>query len=239
MSTSRMGLADKARPFLAYLDDWYERLEDVSLAEVVGDAPERVAVFSIDMVNGFCKEGPLAGPRVGALIAPVVQVFQRAYELGGRAFVVAQDTHDPDTPEFQAYPPHCVAGTAESQTVAELRDLPFADAMTVVEKNSISPEIDTNLHEWMEAHGEVSTFLLVGDCTDLCVYTAAMLLRFQANAFNLRRRVIVPAMGVDTFDTPVSVARQAGILAHDGDLHHVLFLHHMALNGVEVVARVV
>lgn len=239
MSTSRMGLADKSRPFLAYLDDWYEHLEDVGLAEIVGEQPEQVAVFSIDMVNGFCKEGPLAGPRVNALIEPVVQVFQRAYELGVRAFVLAQDTHDPDTPEFAAYPPHCVAGTSESQTVSEIRDLPFADAITVVEKNSISPEVGTNLNEWMEEHRQVSTFLLVGDCTDLCVYTAAMWLRFQANAHNLQRRVIVPAMGVDTFDTPVSVARQAGILAHDGDLHHVLFLHHMALNGVEVVARVV
>jgi hypothetical protein len=49
--------------------------------------------------------------------------------------------------------------------------------------------------------------------------------------------VIVPADAVDTFDTPVSVARELGIKAHDGDLHHVLFLHHMALNGVEVVKK--
>jgi len=48
-------------------------------------------------------------------------------------------------------------------------------------------------------------------------------------------RVIVPADAVDTFDTPVSVARELGIKAHDADLHHVLFLHHMASNGVEVV----
>jgi hypothetical protein len=49
--------------------------------------------------------------------------------------------------------------------------------------------------------------------------------------------VIVPAAVVDTFDTPVSMARELGIKAHDGDLHHVLFLHHMASNGVEVAAR--
>jgi hypothetical protein len=35
----------------------------------------------------------------------------------------------------------------------------------------------------------------------------------------------------------VGVARDLGILAHDGDLHHVLFLHHMAQNGVEVVGN--
>jgi hypothetical protein len=31
------------------------------------------------------------------------------------------------------------------------------------------------------------------------------------------------------------VAHKLGIKAHDADLHHVLFLHHMASNGVEVV----
>jgi hypothetical protein len=33
------------------------------------------------------------------------------------------------------------------------------------------------------------------------------------------------------------VARDLDIKAHPGDLHHVLFLHHMAMNGVEVVAH--
>jgi hypothetical protein len=62
-----------------------------------------------------------------------------------------------------------------------------------------------------------------------------MHLRLEANALNLKRRVIVAANAVDTFDTPVEVARNLGIYAHDGDLHHVLFLHHMAQNGVEVM----
>ena len=62
-----------------------------------------------------------------------------------------------------------------------------------------------------------------------------MQLRLEANAANISRRVVVAADAVDTFDTPVSVARDLGIKAHDGDLHHALFLHHMAMNGVEVV----
>jgi hypothetical protein len=49
----------------------------------------------------------------------------------------------------------------------------------------------------------------------------------------------VPANAVDTFDTPVSTARELRIKAHDGDLHHVLFLHHMAMNGIEVVRALV
>lgn len=228
-------LSSNAAPFLAYLDTWYAALPDVALASIVGARPERVALFSIDMINGFCKTGPLSSERVGALIPPVVELFTRAYALGVRQFVLTQDTHHPDTPEFSAYPPHCVAGTPESQTVAELAALPFADEIATIEKNSLSSHLGTRLGAWLRERPEIDTFVIVGDCTDLCIYSAAMYLRMEANALNLQRRVIVPAAAVDTFDTPLSVAEKLGIHAHDGDLHHVLFLHHMAQNGVEVV----
>lgn len=232
----KINLVDRSRPFLVYASDWYDSLTDLALADVVGDAPDKVAVFSIDMVNGFCKEGALSGVRVGALIEPVVDVVRRAYDLGVRAFVLAQDTHDPNTPEFAAYPPHCVAGTAESEAVAELQELPFANEMTTIAKNSLSADIGTTLGDWMRERPQLETFIVIGDCTDLCVYSSAMHLRLYANAHNLQRRVMVPANAVDTFETPVSVARELGIKAHDGDLHHILFLHHMAMNGIEVVA---
>ncbi|NNJ08727.1 cysteine hydrolase [Chloroflexales bacterium ZM16-3] len=236
--TRTMNLTTTAAPFLSYLDSWYTNLPSADLATIVGDAPERVAVFSIDMINGFCKQGPLAGPRVAALIPAVVDTFTRAHALGVRSLVLTQDTHDPNTPEFGFYPPHCVAGTPESQAVSELAELPFADQITTIEKNSLSSHLGTTLGTWMAEHPQIDTFIIVGDCTDLCVFSAAMHLRLEANALNLKRRVIVPAAAVDTFDTPVDVAQSLGIMAHDGDLHHVLFLHNMAQNGVEVVTMV-
>lgn len=234
-----MTLAEQAVPFLRYLDEWYAALPTVALAELIGERAERVAVLSIDMVNGFCREGPLSGPRVNAIVPHVTEVLTRAHALGVRAFVLTQDTHDPNTPEFGAYPPHCVAGTAESQAVDELKALPFAGAITTVEKNSLSSHLYTSLDDWMRERPALDTFIIVGNCTDLCVYSAAMHLRLEANALNLSRRVIVPAHAVDTFDTPVGLAKDLGIYAHDGDLHHVLFLHHMAQNGVEVVRTLV
>ncbi len=233
--TNKLHMIDAARPFLAYLEEWYEHLPGVPLAEVLGSHPDQAALISVDMINGFCKAGPLASERVGALAAPVADLFQRAYDLGVRALVFTQDTHDPNTPEFAAYPPHCIAGTAESDTIAELKNLPFASEISVVPKNSLSSHIGTSLDGWMADHPALQTFIIVGDCTDLCVYSAAMHLRMQANAHNLQRRVIVPASAVDTFDTPVSVARSLNIKAHEAMLHHVLFLHHMSMNGVEVV----
>jgi nicotinamidase-related amidase len=232
-------LVTRATPFLRYLEEWFEALPSAALAEVVGERPEQVAVISVDMINGFCKEGPLSGPRVGALIPAVVDMFTRAHALGVRNLVLTQDTHDPRTPEFAAYPPHCIAGTSESQAVVELATLPFAEAITTIEKNSLSSHLGTRLGAWLAERPAIDTFVLVGDCTDLCIYSAAMHLRLEANALNLQRRVIVPARAVDTFDTPVGAARELGIYAHDGDLHHLLFLHHMAQNGVEVVRDLV
>ena len=104
-----INLLENTRPFLAYLEEWYNTLAPLSLAEIVAGAPERVALISIDVINGFCKSGPLASERVGRLAQPVADLFQRAHALGVRALALTQDTHDPNTPEFLAYPPTACA----------------------------------------------------------------------------------------------------------------------------------
>ena len=120
-----------------------------------------------------------------------------------------------------------------------MKALPFFGDIAVFPKNSISSIIGTGLGDWIGARPQIDRFIVVGDCTDLCTYQGAMHLRLEANAHGIQRRVIVPANAVDTFDTPVSTARELRIKAHDGDLHHVLFLHHMAMNGIEVVRALV
>ena len=62
-----------------------------------------------------------------------------------------------------------------------------------------------------------------------------MHLRLDANARQLQRRVILPADCVDTYDTPLALAKEIGAFPHPADLLHAVFLYHMALNGVEVV----
>lgn len=236
---NKINLKDRARPFLAYLEDWFDDLPNMAWQELIGGEPERVAVISVDVINGFCKSGPLASERVGAIAQPVADIFEQAYALGVRHFALTQDTHDPDTPEFQSYPPHCVRGTEESEAVDELKALSFFSDVAVFPKNSINSHIGTSLGAWISERQGVDCFVVVGDCSDLCTYQAAMHLRLEANANNFDRRIVVPAVAVDTYDTPVSTARELGIYAHDGDLHHIMFLHHMAMNGIEVVNSLV
>ncbi|MCS7179119.1 MAG: isochorismatase family cysteine hydrolase [Anaerolineae bacterium] len=225
--------------FLEWLERWEAELPAVPLESVVRE-PARTAILSVDLIKGFCTIGPLASPRVAGIVPYVVRLFEQAYALGVRHFLLTQDAHDPNSVEFAAFPAHCVAGTPESETVDELRALPFSDLFVVIPKKSISSSIGTDFVPWLDSHPAVNTFIVVGDCTDLCIYQAAMFLRLRANVQGLRDfRVVVPASGVQTYDMPVETALQLGILPHDGDLLHRVFLYSMALNGIEVVARLI
>jgi nicotinamidase-related amidase len=226
-----------SEPFLRYLADWEAGLSPAALADLAAD-PRRVAIVSVDVINGFCTTGTLASARIQGIVAPIAELFRRAQAAGVQNLVLVQEAHEPDALEFAQYPPHGVRGTAEAEAVPELKALPFFDQMEVFTKNSIHPAFNTGFEPWLEGHPEVDTFVVVGDCTDLCAYQSAMYLKLRANARQLAQRVIVPANCVQTFDTPLALAQQIGAVPHDGDLLHLIFLYSMRLNGIEVVRSV-
>ena len=229
---------DRSLPFLAFLDEWYEQLPNEALNTLIDD-PSKIAVISVDVINGFCYEGPLSSPRVKQIIAPITKLFEKAWDAGVREIILTQDTHEANAVEFGQYPPHCIRGTRESETVPEIEALPFYDHMTIIEKNSIHSGLDTGLSDWISDHPEIDRFIIVGDCTDLCTYQLAMHLRLDANARQLDRKVIVPVNCVDTYDLPVQQAQDIGAVPHDGDLLHRVFLYSMMLNGVEIYAKII
>ena len=238
-STLPQNFLEHATEFLQAIMDWERNLSSLSWDDFVAEAQQgKVAVFSVDMINGFCNEGALASSRVHSIIPAVVATFKGAFALGVRNFILAQDCHTPDSVEFADFPPHCQVGTGEAATVSELAQLPFADLFTIVQKNSLNAFHGTQLGEWLQAHRDLRAAVVVGNCTDLCVYQMAMHLKLYANAYNLPLRVIVPENAVQTYDMPVKTAREIGALPHDGDVNHLMFLYHMRLNGVEVVREI-
>lgn len=224
--------------FLLYLDQWISGLPAGTLSDLCPQ-PQKAALFSVDVINGFCTQGPLSSSRVQNIVKPITKLMTRAWDYGMKNIILTQDTHEPDAVEFGSYPPHCIRGTSESETVPEFKALPFFSHLKIIEKNSIHSGINTGLGDWMTAHPEVDTFIIVGDCTDLCIYQLAMHFRLDANARQLHRRVIIPADCVDTYDTSVEMAAQIGAMPHDGDLLHTIFLYHMAINGIEVVTKII
>jgi nicotinamidase-related amidase len=241
MATATATLQQRSAPYLDFLEAWLADLPDLSLDDTIAHAGsvDRIAIVSVDLIVGFCHSGPLSSPRVAAILPAVRALMEHAKDAGITKVVLAQDTHRPDAEEFGSYPPHCVAGTEESMTAPELSSLPFADGFTIVEKNSISSVIDPAFTEWESQHGPFSTYIVVGDCTDLCVYQAAMALKVRSVSQHLGQRVIVPENCVATYDIPVETAARLNTQPHDGDLLHLVFLHSMAQNGVDVVGRIV
>ena len=206
----------------------------MSLSDAIS-RPDQTALISVDMINGFCYQGLLASPRVAALAQPIAALMQTAWDAGVRHILLTQDTHEPEAVEFAQWPVHCVRGTAEAETIAEIKALPFFDQMRVIPKNSIQSALNTTLEPWLRGHPEINTFVIVGDCTDLCIYQLAMYLRLDANAKQITRRVILPANCTETYDLSVDAARAARVMPHPGNLTHAIFLYHMALNGIEVI----
>jgi nicotinamidase-related amidase len=240
VSTIPSNFVEQSKDFLSALVTWERDLPALAWNDLRAEAQQgRVALISVDMINGFCHEGVLSSPRVKGIIPAVVSAFESAYSLGVREFVLAQDCHTPDSVEFADFPPHCQAGTSEAETIPELAQLPFTGLYQIVLKNSLNAFYGTNLGEWLEAHRNLSAAVIVGNCTDLCVYQMALHLKLYANAHNLKMRVIVPENAVQTYDMPVETANALGALPHDGDFLHLVFLYHMRLNGVEVVREIV
>lgn len=230
-------LVDESKEFLQYLEHWLNTLPEMTLDTAITD-PARTAILSVDVIKGFCSEGPLSSPRVNEIVAPIVRLFERAWAKGVRNIVLTQDTHEPDAVEFAQWGAHCVRGTSEAETVDAFKQLPFFHQMTILEKNSIASGLISGLKDWIDRHPAVDTFIVVGDCTDLCTYQLAMYLRLEANERQVQRRVILPVNGVDTYDLPVKAAQNLGLIPHPGDFIHAVFLYHMLLNGIEVVSAI-
>jgi nicotinamidase-related amidase len=225
--------------FLDFLDQWYSGLPMVSMKSLLKDfSADHTAMIAVDMVNGFCVKGNLASPRVGALIQPVVELFQNAEQNGINHYLLPQDCHPADSQEFKVYPPHCMEGSEEAKTVHEIAELPQAYKYRLFPKKTINPGLDPHFQDWLQQHEEVRQFIIVGDCTDICIHQLALFLKLQSIQKQTLTNVVIPANCVDTFDISMEDSRRLQAQPHPADLMHVLFLYHMHLNGIRIVAGI-
>ncbi len=216
-------LSTQATEHADLLSRWYSDLPDLELGTL---EPHRTALVSVDVIEGFTRQGALASPRVTAIIPNVVSLLARLSTLGVPTSQVAfvQDAHPENAEEFGAYPPHCIRGTVEAEAVREVQALPDWGQYRHFQKNSIASHTSEGFNEWLDAQ-DVNTIIAVGDVTDLCLFTLALHLQTRTLALGLGQRIVVPETCAQTWDAP----------DHPGDLYHLLFLHQLARNGVEVV----
>lgn len=201
--------------------DLLAKSKPLKLSEISG---QTAAFIMIDMVNGFAREGALKSNQVEALIPEIAKFSKRCEELG-IVKVAFADNHAPDSPEFDAYPVHCVAGTDESEIVDEIKEI---GGYTLIPKSSTNGFLEEKFQQWLQENGQIDTFIISGDCTDICIQQFAITLKTWYNMQNRKARVIVPISLVDTYDLGI----------HDGDLTNVMAFYNMLINGVEIVKSI-
>jgi nicotinamidase/pyrazinamidase len=171
--------------------------------------PRRAAIV-IDMLVGFVRRGNLYSPRYQPMV-PRLGDHLAAAEAEQVPVVFLVDTHRPDDPEFEMFPPHCVEGSGEDEVVPELRE--YADRGTVVRKRTFSGFRGTELDEVL-GRLRPETIEVAGVCTDICVLHTVYDLKVRGY------EVLVHKDLVETYDAPGHDAEEFNrfALAHVRDV---------------------
>lgn len=98
----------------------------------------------------------------------------------------------------------------------------------MISKNYTNGLLEPEFQRWLKSNHQITTFIVVGVCTDICILQFCLSLKAQLNRINEHSRIIVPMNAVDTFDSD----------SHDADLMDVFALYNMRLNGIEVVEKI-
>ena len=185
---------------------------------------DKTALIIVDMVNGFVKEGPMSSPRIQTIIPAIsdLMTLAKAQKIDMLAFA---DCHEESSIEFTAYPPHCLAESTECEIIDELKEV---GGYELVRKRSTNGFLEPAFHEWLNHHPEVTQFIVVGDCTDICVEQFVITLKTYFTTLNRPIRIILPTNAVETYDSE----------PHAGDFMQVIALYKMQMNGIEIVCEI-
>lgn len=216
---------DFARDSSKTLFDLYKMFEEAGAMELEKLPAAHTSLVIVDMINGFARSGPLMSKRVEDLIPEIVSLSLRCDELGITKLAFA-DNHTGISPEFEAYPVHCLKDTSEAQVVDEIKNV---GGYKLIPKNSTNGFLEEEFQNWLEQNSGINTFIVTGDCTDICVQQFAVTLKTWFNKQNKNSRIIVPVNAVDTYDLGI----------HNGDLTNIMALYNMHINGIEIVAALI
>ncbi len=129
------------------------------------------ALIITDMERGFMSpDGSLyCGDAARSIIPNVAALIERAATAGDLIVFIA-DTHQPNDKEFAMWPPHCLAGTPESEIIPELAGL--AEGRPLLRKRRYSAFFETDLAQRLAAF-KPEQVIVTGVCTDICVLHTA------------------------------------------------------------------
>lgn len=183
---------------------------------------DNTMIVMIDMINGFCKIGPLHSDFVNQMI-PKMARFLDTMIKKNIPVISYRDSHPADAGEFDYFPPHCVEDSEESELVSELQRTELID----ITKNSTNGFLAQNPIDLPIINKEHLEHILVMGCvTDICVRDFSTTMAKHLQEINHSARVTVIENLVATFHIEGS---------HDRETEHLLALYHMQASGIKLV----
>lgn len=182
----------------------------------------KTILFIVDMNNGFAKEGLLYSPRVENLIKPI-ENFSKHICSDLNRIIAFTDSHDENSIELLNYPTHCLKNSTESDIVDEIKDI---KNLEIIQKNSTNGFFVLNDIDFED----IDNIIIVGDCTDICIYQLSITLKSYFNQNNINKNIIVPMNLVDTYNIDN---------VHNAELLNIVFLNSMIQNGINVVKEII
>lgn len=197
-----------------------KNLDNLPIENLADYDLSKTALFIVDINNGFAKEGALYSDRIKSLITPIYE-FVKPLEEKLNKIIAFTDTHDKNSVELNSYPEHCLVDTEECKVVDELLNI---KNLEIIPKNSTNGffAMDVNILD------DIDNVVVVGDCTDICIYQFSVTLKAYFNEKNINKNIVVPMNLVDTYDIP---------FVHPGDLLNIVFLNSMLQNGVKLIKK--
>lgn len=181
---------------------------------------DKTALIIIDMVNGFVREGQMKNELAEDIIEPIVDLMK--YFKENRMPIVAfGDCHEKDSPEFDRYPEHCVKGSTETEIVKEIAEEGGYD---YIPKSSTNAFLEEAFRTWMEAHPDITDFVITGVCTDICVMQFCLTAKAWFDKMGKTSRMILPLNAVETYENG----------GHQITLTNTMAVYFMEENGTEV-----
>lgn len=202
----------------------YDMLHNLQLLKLESIGSKSTALVIVDMINGFVRKGALSSIRVEGIVPEVVRLSELCSENGIRQIAFA-DAHGEKSPEFSSYPVHCMKGTEESELIDEIKN---RKDIKLVHKNSTNGFIEDDFKKWLHVNNDIRNFIVVGDCTDICILQFALSLKTYFNMKNMDSEVIVPTNAVETFE----------LGPHNGDLMNAFALFAMSGSGIRLVSHI-
>ncbi len=199
---------------------WFSLLSDIA----VNDPSDTIHIV-VDMINGFVKKGALASKEVCSINDDIASLISKCKHNHIKTLALA-DMHSENSTEFETYPVHCLKGTEESELTDEIKN---ADNHIIVfGKNSTNGYLEPDFCKEL-LHSGKHTFILTGDCTDMCVMQLALTIKADFNRRNISSRVIVPYELTATCSLP----------DHAPELAEMMALYMMKTNGIEIVKNII